>query len=262
MALPSTPQADIAGELAARIARAVRPWRIVLFGSQARGTAKPHSDYDLYVEIADPARTEKETAREVDRQIRELLSGEPVMLDLKINPPGTIERRRDDPGTIEWDVAREGRLLFADPDAPRTLLPPARVRESESEPPQSVHEWLETAERDLRHCEHLRRTDEDFSPEICWLSHQTCEKHLKALIVSCWVRPKRTHDLTELLAASRAAGCALDGLDDDCTLLTKHAIKPRYPAGLDLGPDDARVAYAAARRVVDAVRSALPPSVH
>lgn len=262
MALPSTSQADVAGELAARIARVVRPWRIVLFGSQARGTAKPHSDYDLYVEIADPARREKETARDVDQRIRELLSGERVTLDLKINPPGTIERRRNDPGTIEWDVAREGRLLYADPDAPRTLAPPPRVRESESEAPQSVHEWLETAERDLRHCEHLRRIDEDFSPEICWLSHQTCEKHLEALLVSRWVRPKRTHDLTELLAASRVAGCALDGLDADGKLLTKHAITPRYPKGLDLGVDDARVAYEAARRVVDAVCSALPPLVH
>jgi HEPN domain-containing protein/predicted nucleotidyltransferase len=262
MALSSTAQRDVAGELATRIARDLRPWRIVLFGSRARGTAKPHSDYDLYVEIADPERTEKETARTVDARIRELLTDERVTLDLKINPPGTIERRRDDPGTIEWDVAREGRLLYADPEAPPVLAPTTRVKESESEPPQSVHEWLESAERDLRHCEHLRRTDEDFSPEICWLSHQTCEKHMKALLVSRWVRPKRTHDLTELLAAVRAAGCAVVGLEDACELLTKHAIEPRYPKGLDLGPDDARAAYAAAQRVIEAVRLELPPSVH
>ena len=85
---------------------------------------------------------------------------------------------------------------------------------------------------------------------------------MKALLVSRWMRPERTHDLEKLLAALRVAGCALPNLDDDCKLLTKHAIKPRYPAGLDLGEDDARLATEAADRVVSAVRAELPRSIH
>ena len=262
MVLSSTPQTDVAGELAMIIASAVRPWRIVLFGSQARGTAKPHSDYDLYIEIVQPQRTAKETATDVDARIRDLLSGSGISLDLKINPPGTIESRRDDPGTIEWDVARDGCVLYADPRAPRAIAPQARVKESETEPPQSVHEWLETAERDLRHCDDLWATGKEYSPEICWLSHQTCEKHMKALLVSRWVRPERTHNLTDLLTALRAAGCPLQDLDEDCKLLTNHAIEPRYPKGLKLGTEDARTAYAAAQRVLEAVRADLLPSTH
>jgi HEPN domain-containing protein/predicted nucleotidyltransferase len=244
-------------DIVARIREAVRPWRIVLFGSRARGDFREDSDYDFYIE----AREEGLTSRQLDDRIRTALK-QGLTIDLKVRPPGEIERRRDDPGTIEWDVAREGRVLFADPEAPRVLTPPLRVSEPPADVPESVGEWLEVAERDWRHCQLLRDQDLGYSPEICWYSHQTCEKHMKALLVSRRVRPERTHDLKSLLAALRGAGCALPGLDADCELLSKHAITPRYPAGLDLGADEAETAFAAAERILSAIRPELPPRVH
>ena len=248
------PESDeIAERIAERIVGAMRPWRIVLFGSRARGDAKPHSDYDVFVEIDDS----HTPLRESHDRIRALFSDSGWSIDFKVSPPGAIERRRDDPGTIEWDVAREGRVLYADPAAPPILPATRRVFERPSDPPKSLEEWLESAERDVRHRQDLFATARDYSPEICWLSHQTCEKHMKALLVSRWVRPRRTHDLTELLSASRNAGCPLAGLDDDCALLNEHAVTPRYPAGLSLNTGDARVATEAADRVVAAVRAEL-----
>jgi HEPN domain-containing protein len=182
-------------------------------------------------------------------------------VDLKVRGRGTIERRRDDPGTIEWDVAREGIVLFADPAAP-AIAPSGRVREAgpPDRVPESVHEWVESAARNLRHCRLLWKTTEDhYWPEICWLSHQACEKYLKALLVSRYVRPPRTHKLEKLLATLRRAGVDLPGLDADCALLTGHAIRPRYPEGSKLGESDARVAFAAAERIVGAVEIRLPP---
>jgi HEPN domain-containing protein len=128
--------------------------------------------------------------------------------------------------------------------------------------PESVSEWLEVGERELRLCRLLYEKDLGYSPEICWYSHQTCEKHMKALLVAQRVRPERTHDLKTLLAALRAAGLGLPGLDTDCELLNKHAITPRYPAGLNLGLDDANAAFTAAERVVRALRAELPPRLH
>jgi HEPN domain-containing protein/predicted nucleotidyltransferase len=255
MAQRAEVQSDVTGAIVARITGQVRAWRIVLFGSRARGDATPESDWDIYLEVDAP----RESLKEIRDAVGSLLSGFGVSVDIKVSGAGEIERRREDPGTIEWDVAREGLLLYSNPAAPTTLAPPRRVGEQPKEPPESVHEWLEAARRDLRHCELLRSANEDFSPEICWLSHQTCEKLMKALLVARHVRPKRTHDLVELLGALRDSGCALPSLDDDCALLTEHAITPRYPAGNNLGVDDARTAFVAAERVVSAVRAELPP---
>jgi HEPN domain-containing protein len=231
---------SLALEASVRIAEAIRPWRIVLFGSRARGTPKPHSDYDLYIEVG----ADESDLPQITRQIRELLDG-PGSFDLKVFPRGRLERRRDDPGTSE-------------PAAPTCLTSAARVRERPTEMPESVDEWLESADRDVRHAEHLLRSAETFGPDICWLSHQMCEKFLKALLVSRHVRPARTHELNLLLRALRDDGLELGAFDDDCTLLTGHAITPRYPAGLRLTDENASATYAAAQRIVTAVGANLP----
>jgi HEPN domain-containing protein/predicted nucleotidyltransferase len=244
---------SLAVEATACIAEAVRPWRIVLFGSRARGTAKFDSDYDLYIEVD----ADDDGLRDIDYRIRELLDRRGAF-DCKVVRRGTLERRRNDPGTIEWDVAREGRLLYADPSAPASLGVTDRVRERPSQIPESAAEWLESAGRDQRHCEDLWRLEGEYWPEICWLSHQMCEKFLKALLVSRGVRPPRTHKLTELLQALRDNDVNLGPLDADCLLLGAYAVTPRYPAGLRLAEGAARTAYAASQRIVAAVRVKLP----
>src|SRR5688500_15481651 len=93
------PRDDTSREIAERITRARQTWRIVLFGSRARGNAKEHSDYDIFVEV-DADETE---LRRIDEEIRALFHGPSWRLDLKVRVRGEIERRRDDPGTIEWD---------------------------------------------------------------------------------------------------------------------------------------------------------------
>jgi HEPN domain-containing protein len=102
------------------------------------------------------------------------------------------------------------------------------------------------------------RPQHDYWPEICWHSHQMCEKLMKALLVSRFVRPKRTHDLTELLKAIRQTGIDVGPLDAECELLTKHAITPRYPAGMGLAAQNARDAYSAAQRIAAGVRAQMP----
>ena len=44
------PLDDVTSQIADRIVRAIRPWRIVLFGSRARGNPHTYSDYDIFVD--------------------------------------------------------------------------------------------------------------------------------------------------------------------------------------------------------------------
>lgn len=243
---------SIAADAAARIADAVRPWRIVLFGSRARGDAALDSDYDFYIEVD----ADINELRAVDARVRDSLYDRGFAFDVKVAQRGSLERRRDDPGTIEWDVAREGTVLFAHPSAPVSIAPETRVREPSREPPESVGEWVESAERDERHRD-LLQLQHDYWPEICWLSQQMCEKFMKALLVSHFVRPERTHDLSALLGTMRTKGIDIGVVDAECKLFTRHASTPRYPTGLGLTEQDARDASAAAERIVSAVRAKL-----
>jgi HEPN domain-containing protein/predicted nucleotidyltransferase len=235
----------------------VDPWRIVLFGSRARGDWKERSDYDFYVEVD----VEREQLEAIQRRIREALPPLGRSVDVTVHCRGAIERRRDDPGTLEWDVAREGVLLYAHRLAPDAIRPTARVKEGPV--PESVHEWLASADQNRRLCEHTRATAaHEFSSHECWLSHQVVEKYLKALLVSRGVRPERTHHLVELLATARSHGVMLEGIAGKCKLLNDHAVDARYTKGLDLGPDEADAAYGAMVRVVEEIRRHLPPRLH
>ena len=165
----------IAVEAAARIVDAVRPWRVVLFGSRARGTGRADSDYDFYVEVD----ADETALRDIDWRIRESLHGQEMSFDVKVVQRGRLEHRRDDPGTIEWDVAREGKVLFADADAPASIAPMSvttrRVRERPPETPESVAEWVDAAGRNIRLAEHLWRMGEDFG-RSCAGSRSRCAR--------------------------------------------------------------------------------------
>jgi predicted nucleotidyltransferase len=130
-------------QFVASVLAVVDPWRIVLFGSRARGDATVHSDYDLFVELD----IEKSALKGAYQCIRHALQPARYPIDVKVACRGSIEERGDDPGTMEWDVAREGVLLYAHPLVPVALPSPRReVREPKT--PESVYEWLESGDRD------------------------------------------------------------------------------------------------------------------
>lgn len=255
MILVNVVDEEFVADVVSRITAALRPWRIVLFGSRARGRATERSDYDFYVEVEASGH---DALREEHDRIRVALRGGGAYVDVKVEPRGALEQRRDDPGTLEWDVAREGRVLYSDPAASTTIAPADRVRESSREPPRSLGEWLELAEKDRQHRDDLWTLDREYWAQICWLSHQTAEKHLKALLVSRWVRPERTHELDILLGQLERSGLPLPGIRAECELLTKHAVSARYAAGLLLRKPDARLATDAADRIITAAHGHLP----
>jgi HEPN domain-containing protein len=120
--------------------------------------------------------------------------------------------------------------------------------------------WLATAHEDL-----LAIDNNLASSRIPWgvvgfHAQQAAEKTLKALLVSRGRKVPFIHDLGLLLRQCIATGAALKHFEDDCDLLTPYAVANRYP---DVGPDpteaESRMAVAAARRIVAAVRPLIGP---
>jgi predicted nucleotidyltransferase len=97
----------IIAEMVRRIVDRFLPERIVLFGSQARGTDDDDSDVDLLVVMRGPRSPREQTV-----EIRKALADLPVAKDVIVVSPEYFERYRNIVGTVIWPAVREGRVLY------------------------------------------------------------------------------------------------------------------------------------------------------
>jgi uncharacterized protein len=227
------------------------PRRIVLFGSRARGDARVDSDYDLMVEL-DEVVDERAKRWEMIDALRACA----VSVDVIVRGAGELERRRNDPGYIDYDIAREGVLLHRREDVSATLFEPQAPRVREPAPlgpdePESVEGWIAHAEEDLLVINTLLRAEQVPWGAVCFHAQQAAEKCLKALLIERWIKPARTHDLLELLANVRGAAYDVPEIDADCAFLNGFSVEARYPHGAAIPSEtQGQEAAAAVRRIV------------
>lgn len=105
-----TERAEHINVIVAQVVEAVRPVRVVLFGSHARGDARPNSDVDLLVVMPDDA-----DRRAVARTLYTLPSKELDLcpVDFVVTTESDFKRRQHRLGSIYPSIAREGRELYA-----------------------------------------------------------------------------------------------------------------------------------------------------
>jgi len=98
---------EVLNEVTRRLVDRFDPRRIILFGSQARGTADARSDVDLLV-ICDTNGNRAALQLAMDRS----LSGLRLARDIFVLTPEEFERERLIPGTIARPAWLEGRVLY------------------------------------------------------------------------------------------------------------------------------------------------------
>jgi excisionase family DNA binding protein len=102
-------QLNAATELArvvSAIVAAIGPDAVLLFGSRARGDARPDSDFDLAIVVPDGVERRGLAMRAYETIAR--VEGRTVGVDIVVLTPGIIAAERDLVGSIARAVVREG----------------------------------------------------------------------------------------------------------------------------------------------------------
>jgi uncharacterized protein len=101
---------DLIGAIRDRLVAAFRPNKIILFGSQARGTADERSDVDLLI-VCSFEGSRRALTLAMDRA----LWGLKLARDIILVTPDEFERDRQIPGTIARPAWLEGKVLYENP---------------------------------------------------------------------------------------------------------------------------------------------------
>jgi predicted nucleotidyltransferase len=91
------------------IAQTVAPEQVILFGSQARGTARPDSDYDFLVVMRD-VENERHVSRRIYRALFEQQVG--VAVDVVVVNAEKLARHCETPGFVYKQALQEGEVCY------------------------------------------------------------------------------------------------------------------------------------------------------
>ncbi len=101
-------QPQVIEELAQKIVKAVKPQRIILFGSAARGAFGPAGEIDLLIIM--PEGTHR---RRTDQKLYREIRGIPASFDILVATTHDKQQHKDNIGLIYRTVLKEGKEVYA-----------------------------------------------------------------------------------------------------------------------------------------------------
>ncbi len=109
-AQPTSPNqigADVLDEIVRRIVQAAKPKKVILFGSRARGEARPDSDLDLLV-IAESAQPRHRRSAPLYGVLSDIL----LSMDIIVYSPEEVKEWSEVPQAFVTTAIREGKILY------------------------------------------------------------------------------------------------------------------------------------------------------
>jgi len=103
------PDKKILDKIIECVLKVVIPDTIILFGSQARGDARPDSDYDILV-IKSGLENERKTAQAIYRIFVDIDT--PIGVDIIVKTPESVEKNKQMVVSIVKEALKEGIVIY------------------------------------------------------------------------------------------------------------------------------------------------------
>lgn len=238
-----------------RLIEAYQPERIYLFGSKARGDARPDSDYDIMVLVPESS----EPAYRRAKHACEVLRGIATAVDVLVWTQEEFERDVPVVASLPAAIVREGRLLHG---LPRDLEGTTSGIAPNERKAALTREWLVKAQRDLAAAELVLRAGPALSGVAALHAQQALEKALKGLLTSRDHPFGRTLDLVPIVRQCEDVDAHFSQWRDTARSLNLYALDPRHPGPpLEPSPEQATEALRRVRQAVHFVLARLPEEV-
>jgi predicted nucleotidyltransferase len=101
------PNDDLIGDIVRRIVETAQPEKIILFGSRARGDARPNSDFDVLV-----IKESSEPGYRRDAPLYVALADLPVEVEVLVYTPEEVAEWAQVPQAFVTTATREGKTVY------------------------------------------------------------------------------------------------------------------------------------------------------
>ena len=95
-------------DLVAKVVERANPVQVWLFGSRADGRARLESDYDVMIVVDDDYPSGRANTLEAWGMVSDL----PIPVDATMVRAGIFHERRKEVGSLSYQVARQGKLIY------------------------------------------------------------------------------------------------------------------------------------------------------
>ncbi len=227
--------ANVIDDITGRIVQEFDPVEVILFGSRARGEARPDSDVDLLV-VLEEAPDPRQCAVAIQRALLDVR----VPKDIIVATPRELAERGHIAGTVLRPALREGRVLYR--------------RERMTDNRGEALRWLRFADEDLAAAKTLTADISAPARHACYLAQQAAEKAIKAALVLMDIDPPKTHSL-DALRDTLPGGWNVQTAFADLAWLSEWNASGRYPGDWpEARHEDAEQAIAEAGSVISSIR--------
>ncbi|MDE2687496.1 MAG: HEPN domain-containing protein [Chloroflexota bacterium] len=199
---------------------------VILYGSRAKGSARPDSDVDLLIIKADAPQGFFQTFEEVNSVLSDIKGR--LSLDARVYAPEQVERTLAIGDHFVQDIILKGQALHAGEGFAKYIELAEKSYSMNPQDSEYPEDWIRNAEEDYRMGLYL--LEGNFPRGAGYSLQQAVEKFFKAYLIRQGWRLQRTHDLVELLDDALQYDSTLEKYRSVCGLVTKYSLAGRYPA--------------------------------